>query len=387
MRRIYSVAPLVWSVLCLVVLAASLVAWMRFSGALPAQWITYIVQPITLIAACLVVMVGTQGKADRARHKSDKAVIVGSVVAIWFVLQFATGILFTYSRNALVVDLRGVFINIIAYGSVAVSIELLRQRLMLMVGRRNAVWFGVVVAVVLALPMMNLGQVAEVTSAERLVKMLFIDIFPSLIMSALLTYLTLAAGLPAQLTFRLGVLAATLLPPIIPKYDWYLIGISYMLLCMAVYIVLDRGTRQSTAVRARRTAHVRIAYEIMSYVILGAMVLFMTGLFSYRPMAIVSNSMKPLYSRGAMVVVETRAAVDIHIGDIVQYQSTGKTITHRVLSIDYDENGTGERVFITKGDNSPSQDPPVSAAQILGVVRFYIPYIGYPTVWLRELSI
>ncbi len=387
LRRFYAIPLVAWGALGSVVLMVMVLVWLRLNELVPAQWISYVIQPVALAVICAVLVMYTRGKSDRARHKSDKAVIVGSVVAIWFVLQFASGILFTYSRNAMVVDLKGVMINIVAYGSVAVASEILRQRVMLLAGRRNALWFGLIVAVVLALPMMNLGQITEVTTAERLVKIVFIDILPSLMMSAVLTYLVLAAGLPSQLTLRIGVLAATLLPPIIPKYDWYLISMSYILLCVAVYVVLDRGTRQSTNLHTRRKAHVRIAYEGMTYVTLVGLVLFMTGLFSYRPMAIVSNSMKPIYSRGAMVVVQKQEAVDIAVGDIVQYQASGKTITHRVISVDYDENGTGDRVFITKGDNSPSQDPPVGAEQIIGVVRFYIPYIGYPTVWLRELSI
>jgi hypothetical protein len=42
--------------------------------------------------------------------------------------------------------------------------------------------------------------------------------------------------------------------------------------------------------------------------------------------------------------------------------------------------------YITKGDNNNGNDPrPVSRAQIKGTVKFKIPIIAWPTVWLTEL--
>ena len=77
--------------------------------------------------------------------------------------------------------------------------------------------------------------------------------------------------------------------------------------------------------------------------------------------------------------------MDITTGDIIQYASENKTITHRVVAIDID-NDTGKRVFTTKGDNSPSRDPPVDQVRVIGIIRSTIPYIGLPTVWLKEIS-
>ena len=123
----------------------------------------------------------------------------------------------------------------------------------------------------------------------------------------------------------------------------------------------------------------------MFVLVMVAMVMFMTGVFAYKPMVIMSNSMVPVYGRGAMVVVQKVSAIDIREGDIVQYESAGKMVTHRVQQIKPDPAKPDELVFITKGDNSPSRDKPVSQSQIIGIVRSAIPYIGYPTVWLQEI--
>jgi len=93
----------------------------------------------------------------------------------------------------------------------------------------------------------------------------------------------------------------------------------------------------------------------------------------------------PVFSRGSMVIVEKISAMDVKVGDIIQYKAPDKMITHRIIQIDLADDGSGERIFITKGDNNPSADEPVKPVQIIGVIRAEIPYIGYPTVWLKEM--
>jgi signal peptidase len=113
----------------------------------------------------------------------------------------------------------------------------------------------------------------------------------------------------------------------------------------------------------------------------------MTGVFTYKPVVIMSNSMVPVFSRGSVVVVQRLGSpMDISIGDIIQYQTEDKVVTHRVVAIDTAEDDSGDRVFTTKGDNNPSKDAPVGQSHVIGIVRSTIPYVGYPTVLLRDIS-
>lgn len=109
-------------------------------------------------------------------------------------------------------------------------------------------------------------------------------------------------------------------------------------------------------------------------------VMFMTGFFSYKPLAIMSDSMKPVYARGSIAIIQKANAMDVSVGDIVQYTMPGHMITHRVVRIDTTDDATGEKIFITKADSSRSEDRPVQANQIDGTVRATVPYIRYPNV-------
>jgi signal peptidase len=327
------------------------------------------------------------GQQDRVRHRGDKAFLVGSVMSVWFVLYFMSGIITSYVHNSLVSSPKSILVNIWAFGAVAFAIEYSRHGLMLMVRRRHVVWFGLIVALVLGIQQMNFGLIPLTHGLDSFVKLAISDFVPALLSSLLLTYLAITAGLPSMLVYRLGLVAATILPPIVPKYDWYMQGVSLILLAVSIYISMDRTRQDREApTRHRYHHHPRRAYDMMAVLIILGMAMFMTGLFSYKPAAIASNSMQPVFSRGAMVIVRKAKPVDVRVGDIVQYRRESITVTHRVVEIDNAADGSGKKVFVTKGDNNHDKDPLVSQSQIIGIVRAKIPLIGYPSVWLLQVS-
>ena len=68
-----------------------------------------------------------------------------------------------------------------------------------------------------------------------------------------------------------------------------------------------------------------------------------------------TNSMDPLldeYSNGLEVKPESED--DLHIGDVVAYQTSIGLVIHRIVGIDYDEKG---KYFVLKGDNNQEKDP------------------------------
>jgi len=386
--KLLSIRPPAWCLLAAMGVLAIISAIGRGTDIIPSRVFLYGVQPALALAVAALALYLTQGRHDRVRHRGDKAFLVGSVMAVWFVLYFLSGLITTYVHNSLIGSLTSILVNLWAFGVVALAIEYSRHGIMLLVSRRNLVWFGVIVALVLSIQQMNFGLIQQTHDLDAFIKLGISDFVPAILSSFLLTYLAIVGGLPAMLVYRLGLVAAIILPPIIPKHDWYLQGVSLILLAASVYIAVDRTHQSSQASsRPRYHRHPQRAYDVMWMLLMFGLVLFMIGAFTYKPAAIASNSMKPVFSRGSAVVVQKlRDPMDVKVGDIVQYKRKHKLITHRVVAIDAAADGSGERVFITKGDNNQSQDPVVAQSQVIGIVRAQVPLIGYPTVWLQETT-
>jgi len=84
-----------------------------------------------------------------------------------------------------------------------------------------------------------------------------------------------------------------------------------------------------------------------------------------------SGSMKPILHKGHNAVeIIPKSIGDIHLGDIISYMPTHEeseiSYIHRVVEINYDQNGT---YFIVQGDNNDIPDPErVRFKQIVGKV-------------------
>jgi signal peptidase len=103
-----------------------------------------------------------------------------------------------------------------------------------------------------------------------------------------------------------------------------------------------------------------------------------------RPQVVLSGSMEPTLRTGGVAFVEPRRADEIAVGDILTFKRPGKPdvlVTHRVTGILDEQGGL---IFKTKGDaNDVEDDWSVPAANVVGTVRWDVPYLGYVTDKVR----
>lgn len=84
-----------------------------------------------------------------------------------------------------------------------------------------------------------------------------------------------------------------------------------------------------------------------------------------------------------MVVVRgvEDAVSEVQIGDVVTFQPVSDDpalITHRVVGKSFGSSGT---LFITRGDANGADDEPIEPEQIMGKVRYSVPYVGHVAAW------
>lgn len=107
--------------------------------------------------------------------------------------------------------------------------------------------------------------------------------------------------------------------------------------------------------------------------------LVIPGFAGVNMFCIATQSMEPDIPVGSLVVIEPVDPQDLEVGDIVSYRDDSNMsvpVTHRVV-----ENDMVEWQLVTKGDANAQPDPmPVSYGQVIGVMTFSIPLLGYVAV-------
>lgn len=102
------------------------------------------------------------------------------------------------------------------------------------------------------------------------------------------------------------------------------------------------------------------------------------SVFGYRLFTVATGSMAGVYEINDVIAVKNFDTNKLKVGDDVAYQGSrggleGLLITHRIIKIEVtEENG---KIFTTKGVNSSTADPSITADQILGKVVGVVPII------------
>lgn len=127
--------------------------------------------------------------------------------------------------------------------------------------------------------------------------------------------------------------------------------------------------------------------------LLSVAVFFFLGMFLLSPLYLKTphpvgyvegNSMYPAYKEGDLVIIYGKEVENIELREVIVFRPPDDDpdfVIHRVIAI---KENSGDLYFKTKGDNVPHDDTEkwgwIPEENIVGVVIFRIPYLGYPFI-------
>lgn len=127
-----------------------------------------------------------------------------------------------------------------------------------------------------------------------------------------------------------------------------------------------------------------VSTVLVVLVVLVAVFLMGSRILGFRVFNVISGSMEPTYSVGDLVYVKEVPAEEIKVGDPITFVLNEQltVATHRVERIEQKE---GELYFYTKGDaNKDADKSPVHNKNVVGVVKFSIPLLGYVSDFVQN---
>ena len=221
----------------------------------------------------------------------------------------------------------------------------------------------------------------NLNSSEQIFLFICLELFGISAKNALYTYLTYNISLVPTLLIALAMEIVWYIVPIMPSLGNYISSVLGILMPYYLYLKTNKILKYN-----EKQDIVKNKNRILIFPLLGmiAIIFFLvSGIGKYHMIAIASNSMNPIYYKGDAVIYEKMTASDIKKDDILVFESDGKIITHRVVSIIK----VGNRYYFrTKGDNNDNVDSQlVDDTFVYGKVRYIVKYIGIPTVKLQEI--
>ena len=210
-------------------------------------------------------------------------------------------------------------------------------------------------------------------------------IVPVIVKNGILSYLCYHVGYKVPLVYRLVMDTYIFIVPIIPDIGDYmnsmiLLSLPFLIYITAFPMIDERTTKEEPIFKIDNFSFLNIPIMIL----LVALIALISGFFPHYMIGIGSDSMNPKINKGdAVIIKKLNKKTEVKQKDIIAYTKGNRIVVHRVVNV----NKNKDRItYTTKGDANKSKDPQdVKRKEIKGIVKFKIPFIAYPTVWLSEL--
>ena len=319
---------------------------------------------------------------DNNYLKTSTTKIVISCILSYFVTIYIIGLLTSYHKTTFSLNIQYLF-NSVLIESVTIIIEELIRYIICRntQHKKTPIVFYTIILIVLNIIIEINGY--DLSDNESLFIFITTVVLPISCKEAVCSYLTYKVSYIPSMIYKLTTYLYGMVLPIVPNIGNYLYATTNIALPYFIYFFVSKTLHYNDKAEIyQKKVSQRVLY-VPIFVCLIVLVILISGVFTNTLISIGSNSMKPSYERGDAVIYHKTNIKDIKIGEVIAFRRQGIIITHRVIDIYKSDT---RYTFKTKGDANNAPDAYViEGKDVLGVVKYSIKYLGYPTLWFNDL--
>lgn len=222
----------------------------------------------------------------------------------------------------------------------------------------------------------------EFNSFYQIFNFICLTVLPTFAKEAVSSYITYNISYTPTLIYNLSFAIFPYVVPLYPDLGDYLNSILGIGFPFIIFLTMRKWIKYKDIDNIKLTNSFIKLICMPLIIFTSILVILISGVFSYKLIAIGSDSMNPIYYKGDAIIYKKVDIGKIKKDDILVFEHNNQVITHRVVGIIK----KGNRIYFqTKGDNNEDVDAGlISSDMVLGTVRYIVKYVGYPTIWLNE---
>lgn len=345
--------------------------------------IRYIINPLMwILFAVLFSIVFDKKRSYKYLWECIYIVIIGSLSYI--IIFYTLGFFFGYTKNPYSITLSGIIVNSFSILLVLGLKEYIRNLLIWQVNNYRILYFSLIFILFVLSDLNWTNIINSFNDFLAIFSIIAQEIIPTISINLFMMYLCINSGYIPGAIYRIIIFLPTLILPIVPKYDWVITTLFDILFPLLMFSIIQYIIdKRNKMIQFDITKPFNVKKRILILPLIVIIIIFGLGGFGIKPVVILTGSMRPTINEGDLVIIEKVDIEDIKAGDIIIYKVDNYSVIHRVIMILKDSN---EISLITKGDNNPNRDlEPVKKNQILGRLKYQIPFVGYPSYAFQKL--
>ncbi len=341
---------------------------------------------LLLLPAAVLTPLLIKKRTVKSINSKQILMIMTAIGLVYLTLYFLSGLYFGFTKTPYGINKPDIVLRfIIPIAAIISATEIIRHILCI---QQNT--YATVAAYLIGVigDVLIQSSIAGITTFSTFMDVVGLALLPSLLCNLLYNYLAKRYGFMPSLAYRMLTVWVFYLIPYGSQISDSIISLVNMLLPIGIFLFID-----SLFEKKKRYAlgkpHVLTA--IMSRVLTAAVIIIMVGFvmltsnhFYYGSLVIATPSMTGELNKGDAIIYKAyENDRKIEVGQILVFEKDGSTVVHRLVDI---EIINGQARYYTKGDANEDIDVGyITSSNIVGTVEAKVPYLGYPTLWLRDL--
>lgn len=308
----------------------------------------------------------------------EVTLVMALMAPLVLMLYYLTGLSYGFYKNPILSTF--LLRYVIPFAITIVASELLRSILLQQKNKWVTVLSWIAMTLLECLLLSKLNVFDSFTKFRDFTAMV---LFPAISGNLLYHYLSRRYGMWPVAAYRLPMTLYSYILGYVPKTPDAFVAFFKLLLPLVIFLFIRMLYQKRHFAAHKKKSIFSTILGIIVVILMALTIMLISCQFRYGLLVVGSESMTGTVDKGDCVIYEEYTGQIIQDEAIAVFKSGGTTYIHRIVDI---ESIDGQIRYYTKGDANEGIDAGfVTNSDIIGIVTHKIKYIGFPTIWIREL--
>ena len=343
-----------------------------------------IIAAILLLPLAIISLINIKKRVALSINEKQVLLLVSFIGFLYFSFYYISAAYFGLVKSGYGIRPAIILDFILPIAIIIVSVELIRHVLCVQ-GERWGKVFAFFIS--LTSDILICATIPSITNMATFMDVVALTFFPGILANLLYNYLSVRYGFLPNIIYKAFTVWAFYLIPYASAISDSLLGFVNLLFPIAIFLFVDSLYEKKRRYALGNASVFRKIYsKVLTVVVLIIMlgtVMLVSNQFTYGAYVIATPSMTGELNQGDVALYRNLDDNPVNEGDVIVFEKDGTVIVHRVVDIQTINSITR---YYTKGDANEDMDAGfIYRSNIIGHVNYKIPYVGFPTIWIRNL--
>lgn len=360
--------------LAIVIFAALL--YVFFQTAQNGKIITAVFLAIAALLTCLIIR-----KRLTLSVNKREAILLSGVLAVLFVMLILfSGLWFGFYKNPYFMKPDTLLKVALPLAVIIIATEVIR---FVFISQKNGVVSVTAFVICVIAEALTAATIPELVSFNRFMDLVGLTLFPAVLSNVYYHFSAKRFGMLPNIAFRLIITLYVYFIPTTSGMSEALLSCLKMLLPIVMLVLVSAMYEKKQKKATKKGGKLSAVGTVIAVTVMILVAMLISCQFRFGAIVVATESMTGEINKGDMIIYERYDDQKIEEGQVIVFLDNNRRIIHRVVGI---ETVDGEVRYITKGDANDDNDLGYRVrSDIVGLTDVKIAFIGYPTLWLREL--